>query len=95
MAGLVLYLFVARLSTYDEYQVGEIGAYVVALVGLSLLTGVNGQISLGHGAFMAIGAYTVALLVTGTRRPTSCWSWRPRPAWRRRRASSSGSRPPA
>jgi branched-chain amino acid transport system permease protein len=66
VAGVVLYAFVARLSSYNEYQVGEIGAYVVALVGLSLLTGVNGQISLGHGAFMAVGAYTVALLMTHT-----------------------------
>ena len=66
VAGVVLYVVVARLSTYNEYQVGEIGAYVVALVGLSLLTGVNGQISLGHGAFMAVGAYTVALLMTHT-----------------------------
>ena len=46
---------------------GEIAAYVVALVGLSLLTGVNGQISLGHGAFMAVGAYTMALLMTHTQ----------------------------
>ena len=45
---------------------GEIAAYVVALVGLSLLTGLNGQISLGHGAFMAVGAYTMALLMTHT-----------------------------
>ena len=50
-----------RLSSYNDYQVGEIALYVVALVGLSLLTGVNGQISLGHGAFMAVGAYTMAL----------------------------------
>ena len=33
------------------------------MLGLNLLTGYNGQISLGHGAFMGIGAYTVAILV--------------------------------
>jgi branched-chain amino acid transport system permease protein len=63
----VLYLITQRLSAYDNYEVGEIALYVVALAGLSLLTGVNGQISLGHGAFMAVGAYTVALLMTHTQ----------------------------
>jgi branched-chain amino acid transport system permease protein len=65
-AGAVLYEVTLRLSSYNDYQVGEIASYVVALVGLSLLTGVNGQISLGHGAFMAVGAYTMALLMTHT-----------------------------
>jgi branched-chain amino acid transport system permease protein len=66
-AGAVLYLVTLRLSPYDDYQVGEIAAYIVALVGLSLLTGANGQISLGHGAFMAVGAYTMALLMNHTQ----------------------------
>ena len=66
VAGAVLYAVVSRLSSYNDYQVGEIAAYVVALVGLSLLTGLNGQISLGHGAFMAVGAYTMALLMNHT-----------------------------
>jgi branched-chain amino acid transport system permease protein len=38
--------------------------YAIAILGLSLLTGFNGQISLGHGAFYAIGAYTTAILMT-------------------------------
>lgn len=66
-AGAVLYVVTLRLSSYDDYQVGEIAAYIVALVGLSLLTGANGQISLGHGAFMAVGAYTMALLMNHTQ----------------------------
>ena len=66
-AGAVLYVVTIRLSSYDDYQVGEIAAYIVALVGLSLLTGVNGQISLGHGGFMAVGAYTMALLMNHTQ----------------------------
>jgi branched-chain amino acid transport system permease protein len=65
-AGAVLWYMTTRFSAYNDYQVGEIGAYVVALVGLSLLTGVTGQISLGNGAFMAVGAYTLALLQTHT-----------------------------
>jgi branched-chain amino acid transport system permease protein len=35
----------------------------IALLGLNLLTGFNGQISLGHGAFYAIGAYATAILI--------------------------------
>lgn len=67
VAGVVLYEVTLRLSSYNDYQVGEIASYVVALVGLSLLTGSNGQISLGHGAFMAVGAYTMALLMNHTQ----------------------------
>ena len=37
--------------------------FVIALLGLNLLTGFNGQISLGHGAFFAIGGYGAAILV--------------------------------
>ncbi len=64
-AGL-LYLLTQSLSAYNNFQVGEIGAFAIALAGLSVLTGQNGQISLGHGALMAIGAYTVALLMVHT-----------------------------
>jgi branched-chain amino acid transport system permease protein len=38
------------------------GCFFIAIVGLNLLTGYTGQISLGHGALMAIGAYTTAIL---------------------------------
>jgi branched-chain amino acid transport system permease protein len=41
-----------------------VAVYFVALLGLSILTGISGQISLGHGAFMAIGGYTTAILVS-------------------------------
>ncbi|MPY81653.1 MAG: hypothetical protein GEV04_25470, partial [Actinophytocola sp.] len=40
------------------------GIYLVALLGLNILTGFTGQISLGHGAFMAIGGYTTAILMS-------------------------------
>jgi len=62
----VLYVVTSSLSPYNDFEVGEIALYVIALSGLSLLTGVNGQISLGHGAFMAVGAYATALLMTHT-----------------------------
>jgi branched-chain amino acid transport system permease protein len=67
VAGVLLYVLTSRLSPFNDYQVGEIALYVIALAGLSVLTGANGQISLGHGAFMAVGAYTVALLMTHTQ----------------------------
>ena len=53
-----LYVITSSLSPYNDFEVGEIALYVIALAGLSLLTGSNGQISLGHGAFMAVGAYS-------------------------------------
>jgi branched-chain amino acid transport system permease protein len=40
-----------------------VGAYFIAILGLDVLTGHSGQISLGHGAFMAVGAYTTAILM--------------------------------
>ena len=48
---------------YRAYQFGFVGLFLVALLGLDLLTGFTGQISLGHGAFMGIGAYTTTILV--------------------------------
>ena len=52
------------LKGYRIFQLAQIGTYFVAIMGLSLLTGYNGQISLGHGAFMALGGYTTAILMT-------------------------------
>jgi branched-chain amino acid transport system permease protein len=66
LGAAALYLITSSLSPYNDFEVGEIALFVIALAGLSLLTGVNGQISLGHGAFMAVGAYTTALLMTHT-----------------------------
>jgi branched-chain amino acid transport system permease protein len=48
---------------FTNLRIATIGYYLIAIAGLALLTGLNGQVSLGHGAFMFIGAYTVALLV--------------------------------
>lgn len=51
------------VSDFHVYQLTQIIIYAIALLGLNLLTGFNGQISLGHGTFYAIGAYTTAILV--------------------------------
>ncbi len=51
------------LSNYQIFQFTLVLIYAIALLGLNMLTGYNGQISLGHGAFYAIGAYTAAVLM--------------------------------
>jgi branched-chain amino acid transport system permease protein len=55
---------VASFTDYHLFQLTMVVVYGIAILGLSLLTGFNGQISLGHGAFYAIGAYTTAILMT-------------------------------
>jgi branched-chain amino acid transport system permease protein len=51
------------LSHFHVFQLAYVGIFLIALLGLNLLTGFAGQISLGHGAFMGIGAYTTVILV--------------------------------
>jgi branched-chain amino acid transport system permease protein len=51
------------LSNYRTFQLTLVLVYAVALLGLNMLTGYNGQVSLGHGAFYAIGAYCAAILM--------------------------------
>jgi branched-chain amino acid transport system permease protein len=51
------------LSNFRVFQVTMVLVYAIVLLGLNMLTGYNGQISLGHGAFYAIGAYTAAILM--------------------------------
>jgi len=63
-AALVLAFAIPFLvSGYHTFQFTQVLVYAIALLGLNLLTGYNGQISLGHGAFYAIGAYTTAILI--------------------------------
>ncbi|MEA2754220.1 MAG: branched-chain amino acid transport system permease protein [Aliidongia sp.] len=50
-------------SGYQIFQATMVLVYAIALFGLNILTGYNGQISLGHGAFYAIGAYSAAILI--------------------------------
>ncbi len=66
--GLVALLVFAcllpfALSDFRVFQLTLAMVYAIALLGLNMLTGYNGQISLGHGAFYAIGAYTTAVLM--------------------------------
>src|SRR5882724_626516 len=51
------------LSGFRLFQFTQVFIYAIALLGLNILTGYNGQISLGHGAFYALGAYTSAIMM--------------------------------
>jgi len=57
------------LSNFRLFQFTQVGIYAIALLGLNILTGYNGQISLGHGAFYALGAYTTAIMIDGWNVP--------------------------
>jgi branched-chain amino acid transport system permease protein len=74
LVWLILLLVVALAvpfagKGYVMFQATMLLSYAIALVGLNLLTGYNGQISLGHGAFYAIGAYTVGILIERAHAP--------------------------
>ena len=50
------------VPSFVVFDLIYVAAYAIAILGLIILTGMNGQISLGHGAFMALGGYVVAVL---------------------------------
>jgi branched-chain amino acid transport system permease protein len=52
-----------RWDKVGDIKGAQMGVYFIALLGLNIVTGYTGQISLGHSAFMAIGGYTSAILV--------------------------------
>jgi len=64
VAGLAVFLLLPHfVSDFHSRDLAQAGAFFIAIIGLDLVTGYTGQISLGHGALMAIGGYTTALLV--------------------------------
>src|SRR3954465_15529456 len=65
-AGAVLWFLSGRLGQFDDLQLATMAYSFCAVAGLTVLTGVNGQISLGHGALMAVGAYTAAKVLGET-----------------------------
>ncbi|MFN0185317.1 MAG: branched-chain amino acid ABC transporter permease [Aquabacterium sp.] len=65
-AGLLLVALLVLPFLFKNYRVFQFNlvlVYAIAILGLNVLTGFNGQISLGHGAFYAFGAYTAAILI--------------------------------
>ena len=63
LAAIIVVILSIKLNAFRDYQIAEIAVEVTAIAGLTVLTGLSGQISLGNGAFMAIGAYTTALML--------------------------------
>src|SRR5581483_10589921 len=67
VAGALAWLFVVLPLSADDYYLSIVNLVTIAVVGavgLNLLVGYTGQISVGHGAFMSVGAYTAANLAT-------------------------------
>ena len=62
ICAVVLALLPFTLSGYNQVQGSKVALYFVAILGLNIVTGYAGQISIGHGAFMAIGGYTTAIM---------------------------------
>jgi branched-chain amino acid transport system permease protein len=66
--GLAAALAVWGIDSFNPflvYQLSSVSYFAIAAAGLTVLTGLNGQLSLGHGALMGIGAYTTAILLKG------------------------------
>ena len=51
------------ITSFTYLQISLMLVFAIAVLGLNLLTGFNGQISLGHGAFFAVGAYVAAIMI--------------------------------
>jgi len=62
--AVVVLVLPSFVSAFRAQQLAYVAIYLVALIGPNVLTGYTGQISLGHGAFMAVGGYTTAILMT-------------------------------
>ena len=60
---VILLILPFLFKNYRVFQFNLVLVYAVAILGLNVLTGFNGQFSLGHGAFYAFGAYTAAILM--------------------------------
>ena len=62
-AVAVVALLPRFVDDFRAFRLATVGIYFIALLGLIVVTGWTGQISLGHGAFMAVGGYTTAILM--------------------------------
>jgi branched-chain amino acid transport system permease protein len=64
LTTIALLLLPFLLEDFRVFQLNLVLIYAIAILGLNILTGYGGQISLGHGAFYAVGAYTSAILIS-------------------------------
>jgi len=60
--AVVIAILPSMLDGYHEGIVTDVAIYFIAILGLNILTGYTGQISIGHGAFMMIGGYTTVIM---------------------------------
>ena len=63
LLAVVVFTIPAYIGDFRAQQLAYVAIYAIGVIGLNVLTGYTGQISLGHGAFMAIGGYTTAILM--------------------------------
>ncbi|HUZ81825.1 MAG TPA: branched-chain amino acid ABC transporter permease [Gaiellaceae bacterium] len=61
-AAAAIALLPLSLSDYHRSTGADVGVFFIAILALNIVTGYTGQISIGHGAFMAVGGYTTAIL---------------------------------
>jgi branched-chain amino acid transport system permease protein len=62
IGAVVIALLPFQMSDYHTGLAAHVAIFFIAILGLNILTGYTGQISIGHGAFMAIGGYTTAVM---------------------------------
>jgi branched-chain amino acid transport system permease protein len=84
IAVLLIALFTAPLyvANYNVYLLNVVMVHVILAVGLNILVGSTGQISLGHAGFFAIGAYGTALLMMKFQIPLALFSACPPCDWK-------------
>lgn len=63
LIALILFILSNFIDEYRIFQGAQVAAYLVGIISIVLLTGFSGQITLGQGAFMAVGSYTAAIVV--------------------------------
>jgi branched-chain amino acid transport system permease protein len=79
LLALFLVVFPFAVGQYSLYTANLCGIAVIGALGLNILAGYTGQISLGHSAFIAIGAYASTILrsgggsLSGFRFPSQEW----------------------
>ncbi|GAB2675151.1 branched-chain amino acid ABC transporter permease [Thalassiella azotivora] len=61
VGAVVVLVLSETLAPYRNFQLATVAGYLCAAAGLTFLTGLSGQLSLGHGALMAVGAYAAVL----------------------------------
>jgi branched-chain amino acid transport system permease protein len=61
-AAVILAILPFQIDGYHQGIAARVAIYFIAILGLNILTGYTGQISIGHGAFMAIGGYVTAIM---------------------------------